>query len=78
LDFFIPKARLVVEVDGSQHSEIDSAEKDRKRAAYMNTFGIQVLRFNNIEVLKETDAVVDIIARRISDRLGCCADSIKH
>ena len=70
VDFYVPKARLVVEVDGSQHSESEHAEKDRKRDAYMNTVGIQVLRFRNIDVLKETDAVVDIIARTISDRLS--------
>jgi very-short-patch-repair endonuclease len=72
VDFYVPKARLVVEVDGSQHSESEhaEAEKDRKRDAYMNTVGIQVLRFRNIDVLKETDAVVDIIARTISDRLS--------
>ena len=72
VDFYIPKAKLVIEVDGSQHLETENSEKDRKRDNYMNTVGIQVLRFNNIEVLKETDAVVKVIARAIRDRLNRC------
>ncbi len=69
VDFYIAKAKLVIEVDGSQHSLNENAEKDRERDAYMNSVGIQVLRFNSIEVLKETDAVVIVIARAVRERL---------
>jgi very-short-patch-repair endonuclease len=70
VDFYIPKAKLVIEVDGSQHLESEHAEKDRERDAYMNSAGIQVLRFNSVEVLKETDAVVNVTARAIKTRLN--------
>ena len=78
VDFFIPKANLVVEVDGSQHLVSENAEKDRGRDAYMNSFGLQVLRFNNAEVLNETDAVVDVIARAAQERLNLCAVPLMH
>ena len=74
VDFYIAKAKLVIEVDGSQHSLNENAEKDRERDAYMNSVGIQVLRFNSIEVLKETDAVVIVIARAVRERLKLSSD----
>jgi very-short-patch-repair endonuclease len=74
VDFYIARAKLVIEVDGSQHSLNENAEKDRERDAYMNSVGIQVLRFNSIEVLKETDAVVIVIARAVRERLKLSSD----
>jgi very-short-patch-repair endonuclease len=73
VDFFIPKAKLVIEVDGSQHLASENSEKDRRRDAYMNGFGLQILRFNSNIVLKETDAVVEVIARAVRERLSLCA-----
>jgi very-short-patch-repair endonuclease len=76
VDFFIPKAKLVIDVDGSQHSASENAEKDRKRDAYMKGTGLQMVRFKRSAVLKETDAVVDVIARAVRNRLNFCADPL--
>ncbi|MGD9275425.1 MAG: endonuclease domain-containing protein [Desulfobacterales bacterium] len=76
VDFVIPKAKLVIEVDGSQHSARENAEKDRKRDDYMKAVGLQIVRFKRSAVLKETDAVVDVIARTVRDRLNLCADPL--
>ena len=76
MDFYIPKAKLVIEVDGSHHLESEPADKDRERDAYMISVGIQVLRFNSIEVLKETDAVVNVIARAVLERLNLYSDPV--
>jgi very-short-patch-repair endonuclease len=72
VDFFIPKAKLVIEVDGSQHSVSENVARDQIRDAYMNSVGLQVLRFNSNAVLKETDAVVDVIARAVQERSELC------
>jgi len=69
VDFFAAKMKLVVEVDGSQHMETNPAKKDKHRDEYLTSVGLTVLRFNNREVLAETDAVVDIIYRSIAKRL---------
>ena len=53
VDFFIPKANLVIEVDGSQHLVSENAKKDRGRDAYMKGVGLQVLRFNSVAVLRQ-------------------------
>ena len=57
VDFYCPKARLVVEVDGGQHFTEDEASNDRVRDEYMRSLGLMVLRFSNSEVLKNADSV---------------------
>jgi very-short-patch-repair endonuclease len=65
VDFFAPKARLIIEVDGSQHMETEHAEQDDRRDRYLASLGLRVLRFNSREVLKETDEVMRAIYREI-------------
>jgi len=65
LDFFAPRAKLVIEVDGSQHMETEHVRKDNERDAYLTGLGLKVLRFNSCEVIKETDAVVDVIYQAV-------------
>ena len=69
VDFFAPKAKLVVEVDGSQHAEEDNRRRDKQRDEYLASHGIRVLRFNSREVLNNTDSVVNFIYRSIEESL---------
>ena len=64
VDFYAPKVKLVVEVDGSQHLETRHRYEDESRDAFLASLGIHVLRFNSREVLLETDAVVEVIYRK--------------
>ena len=61
VDFYAPKAKLVVEVDGSQHFTPGNIKKDELRSAELEKQGLRVLRFNNLQVLQEIDAVVEAI-----------------
>jgi very-short-patch-repair endonuclease len=61
VDFYAPSIRLVVEVDGSQHFAVEQAAYDSQRTAYLESQGLRVLRFTNLEVLQETEAVVETI-----------------
>ena len=70
VDFFAPKAKLVIEVDGSEHKQEGNLQKDQFRDEYLSNLGLKVLRFNSSEVLKETDAVVEVIYQAIVERLG--------
>ena len=70
VDYFAPKAKLVVEVDGSQHMQRDHATKDKQRDTYLANLGLQVLRYNNRQVLLETDAVVEAIYCKMGERLN--------
>ncbi|MDT3737171.1 MAG: endonuclease domain-containing protein [Denitratisoma sp.] len=69
VDFHAPAVKLVVEVDGSQHFEEAGQVSDRRRDAYLETLGLHVLRFDNLQVLKETEAVLEMILGVVGARL---------
>ena len=69
MDFYAPKAKIVVEVDGSQHMESEQAAQDLRRDAFLASQGLRVLRFDDLQVLKETEGVMEVIARAISESL---------
>ena len=60
-DFACLASRLVVELDGGQHSEADKETLDAQRTNWLKLRGYRVLRFWNHEVLSETDSVVEAI-----------------
>jgi very-short-patch-repair endonuclease len=64
-DFYSPSARLIVEVDGSQHADLAQAEHDKRRTLYFKEFGLRVLRFDDRQVLLEIDAVTDEIFQAV-------------
>lgn len=66
-DFYAPRARLVIEVDGSQHLEAGRARDDQRRTAYLERRRVRVLRFNNLEVLQELEVVVEEIYRAVQE-----------
>jgi very-short-patch-repair endonuclease len=68
VDFYAPKAKLVVEVDGSQHLEGPQALEDAQRDAYLAGQGLLVLRVSNLQVLQELDAVVAVIFQEVNNR----------
>jgi len=68
VDFFAPRAKLVVEVDGSQHMEEDHIQRDKDRDEYLKGLGLKVLRFNSRVVLTETDAVMEVIFRTMTEQ----------
>jgi len=61
VDFYCAAAHLVVELDGSQHFEDYHQQPDKQRDAYLQSLGLRVLRFDNRQVLLETDAVLEVI-----------------
>ena len=68
VDFYCPAAKLVIELDGSQHFEADHLIKDQSRDADLANTGLQVLRFNNRQVLLEMQAVLEVINETVEKR----------
>ena len=62
-DFYCPKTRLVIEIDGGQHYSAEGEEKDRRRDEYMARTGIRVLRFSDREVLENLESVLEKLWR---------------
>lgn len=69
MDLYAPKANLVIELDVSQHQQGDYVRTDRRRDGFLTSLGLKVLRFGSREVLKESDAVVEVIYRTITEQL---------
>lgn len=69
VDFYCPAAKLVVELDGSQHYEEAHQIKDRLRDEALGRIGLRVLRFDNRQVLLETEAVLAVIDDVVGERL---------
>ena len=59
-DFYIPKLRLVVELDGAGHSKF----KDRLRDRIMRSKGLEVLRIKNEDVFNNLDTILDRLKMR--------------
>jgi very-short-patch-repair endonuclease len=60
-DFFCEEAKLVIELDGSQHYETEGIVKDNARSAYFRAVGLKVLRFSNRDVNLKFDSVCQAI-----------------
>ena len=61
VDFYCAKAKLIVELDGSQHFEPDAKAKDRDRTAFLEQYGFTVLRIPNNEVNQNFGGVCEYI-----------------
>ena len=69
VDFYCYKARLVVELDGSQHYEPQAIEYDRIRTDYLQKQGFLVLRFSNLDIMTQFRAVCETIDTAVNHRM---------
>ena len=65
LDFYIPQAKIAIEVDGSQHTKKSHAEADAKRDEDLRALGITVLRYRNADINNCFFAVAEDILENI-------------
>ena len=60
-DFYCPKIKLIIEVDGSIHEIPEYQTHDIGRSEILNDFGITVIRFTNEQILNEIDSTIEQI-----------------
>ena len=65
VDFYCPKARLVVELDGSQHYEANGISSDIERDEYLRSQGLRVLRYSNADVNQRFNSVCEDIMKNL-------------
>jgi len=58
VDFYCKEARLAIEIDGGQHYEKENIKTDQIREAFLKNLGLKVIRFTNLEVLKNIEGVM--------------------
>ena len=70
VDFYCHKAKLVIELDGSQHCTPEKMEYDKARTEYIESQGILVLRYSNLDVMNRFRAVCENIDLAVRDRMS--------
>lgn len=68
LDFYCPKKRLGIELDGGHHAESDQALYDDIRTKSISKYGIKVIRFWNIDIYNRIDKVLETIFTELEQR----------
>ena len=69
VDFYSARAKLVVELDGSQHFEPENAEADAKRTGFLEQYGLKVIRIPNIEINRNFEGVCTYIDTVVVERM---------
>ena len=69
LDFYCAAAKLAIELDGSQHYEPAGKTYDERRDAFLQRNGIHVLRFSNLDVLRNLRGVCQMIDMTVKERV---------
>jgi very-short-patch-repair endonuclease len=70
VDFYAPKVKLVIELDGGQHFEEKHALYDKNRTVFLNQLGLAVLRYDNLQVIQNLDDVVRDIYLHVKSTLA--------
>ncbi len=66
VDFYIPKSKIVIELDGFQHYEHEAKIKDLERDKKLENFGIKVLRYTNLQINRDFENVCKDILKYIT------------
>ena len=70
VDFYSAEAKLVIELDGSQHYEDQNSIKDAERTAFLKGYGLKVIRIPNNEVNKNFRGVCEYIDLAVEQSLS--------
>lgn len=66
VDFYCHQKKLVIEVDGSIHDQLNQKEYDSGRTSVLEEFGLKVIRFRNEEVLDNFQSVIGRISKGLT------------
>jgi len=67
VDFYCPKAKLIIEIDGLQHYEKDAVYYDNNRTKFFEELNLNVIRFSNYEVDTNFKNVCEKINSKIAE-----------
>jgi len=65
VDFYSAEAKLVIEVDGSQHFDEFGQQYDAERTKYLEEYGLSVIRIPNNEINENFDGVCEYLRAQI-------------
>ena len=70
VDFYCHDARLIVELDGSQHFDPKNKQRDLERTRVLESRGLQVIRIPNNEVSQNFRSVCEYIDHLVQERIN--------
>lgn len=65
VDFYCPKLKLAIEIDGETHITPEQLRYDQKRQKFIESLGIKFLRFCNMDVYENIEGVVEEIGKHL-------------
>ena len=68
-DFYCARARLIVELDGSQHYDPDALKYDAIRTRRLQEYGFKVIRFTNRDIWRNFEGVMYVIDKEVKERV---------
>jgi len=68
-DFACHSAKIIIELDGSQHAEPKAVVHDRERTVFLESRGYRVLRFSSFDAMSNCDGIADYILDQCKSRL---------
>ena len=68
-DFYCHKAKLIIEIDGSQHYTEEGLQKDKFRTEYLESYDLMVIRFTNRQINLNFREVCEYIDEIVRERL---------
>ncbi len=71
-DFYCHKARLVIEIDGSQHYTKDGKEKDEFRTEILEGYDLKIIRFTNHQIKSNFRGVCEYIDKIVKNAINNC------
>jgi len=69
-DFYSAEAKLVIELDGSQHYEPNNKQKDDERTEFLKGYGLSIIRIPNYEVSRNFRGVCEYIDAAVKQSLS--------
>ena len=69
-DFYCHKAKLVIEIDGSEHYTVEGVAKDQFRTEILESYDLKVIRFSNRQVDENFRGVCEYIDKVVKDSLS--------
>ena len=70
VDFYIPEKKIVIEIDGIQHSVAENQEKDKERDLALSEWGIAVLRYTNKSIQNNFPQVAQDILEKLDLKIS--------
>ena len=65
IDFYSPEYKLGIEADGGQHYSDEGKVEGKLRTDKLNEYGIQILRFSNLDILNNIEGVYEVILNTV-------------